>query len=145
MAVAAPAALPAGNYLDLDSLLDDEERSLLRALSVFPAGLNLNGVERLAQHGGLHGDPAAVIARLVDASVAVTETTMRRNRFRLLETVRAFALEDAQARGERDELDRCLVGTVLDILTDLAAGLDRAARCAVRTPAVRAPSGSIHP
>jgi glutaryl-CoA dehydrogenase len=37
LAVTAPAALPAGNYLDLDSLLNDEERLIRDTVRVFVA------------------------------------------------------------------------------------------------------------
>jgi predicted ATPase/DNA-binding SARP family transcriptional activator len=100
-------------------LLQDEERALLRLLAVFPAGTDLRGIELIAARQGLRGDPAAMVAHLVDASVAVADTTGSRTRFRMLETVRAFALGEAEVAGDRDALDDELARSVLALVLEL--------------------------
>jgi hypothetical protein len=99
-------------------LLDEDEQALLRAMAVFPSGLDLGGVERLVA-GGAARDPAATVARLVDASVVTTDTTLGRTRYRLLETIRAFAAEEAAARGELADAEDALVANVLELVREL--------------------------
>jgi predicted ATPase/DNA-binding SARP family transcriptional activator len=101
-------------------LLDSDERALLRAMAVFPGGLDLSGVERLGEHRGIESDPAVMVARLADASVVVADTDQRRTRFRMLETVRAFALDDLDARGERPRAEDHLVAAVLELADELS-------------------------
>jgi predicted ATPase/DNA-binding SARP family transcriptional activator len=101
-------------------LLDSDERALLRAMAVFPGGLDLSGVERLGEHRGIESDAAVMVARLADASVVVADTDQRRTRFRMLETVRAFALDDLGARGERSRAEDHLVAAVLELAAELS-------------------------
>jgi predicted ATPase len=80
-------------------LLTPDEARLLRFLAVFPAGVDLEGAEHVAALAGLRGDPTVALARLVEASMVVAEAGTPQ-RFRLLETVRAFALDELGRRGE---------------------------------------------
>ena len=108
------------------SLAADEAR-LLGALAVFPGGVDLATAEWLAADLGVAGDPAAVVARLVEASMV----TVRRapaphgevTRYRPLETVRAFALDHLDASGDRPAADAALVRWA----TELAAAIERQA------------------
>lgn len=77
-------------------LLDDAGRSMLRGLSVFAGSFDLASVARVT------GAPDTVTAadqlgRLVDSSLVIRATSAGHTRWRLLETVRAFA--DAKTRG----------------------------------------------
>lgn len=81
-------------------LLDPVDRAVLRSLAPFPAGVDLETFEQLSTEAAPTADPVAVLARLVDHSfvVAAHEDLPR---YRLLETIRAFLLDDLDVRGER--------------------------------------------
>jgi predicted ATPase/DNA-binding CsgD family transcriptional regulator len=76
------------------NLLDDVERRVLRRLAVFPRFFDLEAV--LAVCSDEPADRAAVmqaVGRLVDTSLVVTEEQEGKARYRLLETIRAYAAE----------------------------------------------------
>ena len=82
-------------------LLEDDERVLLRRLAVFVGGFELSAVEEVCTGEGLDALEAAdVLARLVEKSLAVAERNGRERRYRLLETVRAYARERLDEAGE---------------------------------------------
>jgi predicted ATPase len=76
-------------------LLEPGERQLLRHLSAFPASFDLDAVE--ASSPGPTGATPDVFGELVDKSLVVRDPTT--GRYRLLETIRAFA------RSRLDEAD----------------------------------------
>lgn len=83
-------------------LLDVEERILLRRLSVFAGGFTLSAVEEVCAAEDL---PALRVLDLLDALVAKSLVVLdaeqaRTSRFRLLETVRAFAARKLDEAGE---------------------------------------------
>jgi hypothetical protein len=81
------------------ALLEQPEQWLLRHLGVFPAGFRLEALEALRPP--LDGpDLTGVLAGLVDKSLLVRE--LDTSSYRLLETIRAFALERLDEAGERD-------------------------------------------
>lgn len=86
-------------------LLNETERSLLRALSVFAGGAALDAIEALATD---RLEPAAVqptLHALIRKSLVRAETLPSgEQRFLLLETIREFALEQMRAYGEADQL-----------------------------------------
>ena len=78
-------------------LCDEDEQQLLRSLSVFLAPFSVDAAEAVAAESG--ADRLRVfdlIARLVDKSLVQTTG----ERYRLLETIRQFALERASERGD---------------------------------------------
>ena len=82
-----------------DELLTPPERALLRRLSVFPA-FTLRAAEEVC--GGDDIEAAQVLeslTALVEKSLVVAEPTGRAGRFRLTETVRAYAAERLAERG----------------------------------------------
>jgi len=84
-------------------LLTLPERALLRRLAVFAGGWTLQAAEAVGAGGDVadgDGDVLDLLSHLVDKSLVATEAGGRR--YRLLETVRAYALErlDASAEGE---------------------------------------------
>jgi predicted ATPase len=88
-------------------LLEEGERALLRALATYPAGADLETVEALASRAVPGTDPLVALRRLVDASlVSPAVSPAASGRYDILETVRAFLLDDAGARGERDGAER---------------------------------------
>ncbi len=84
-------------------LLDEEERSMLRGLSVFAGSFDLAAA---ASVGGAPDDVTAadLLGRLVDHSLVVRATSAGSTRWRLLETVRAFA-EARLGEAERTDLN----------------------------------------
>ncbi|HEX8760937.1 MAG TPA: BTAD domain-containing putative transcriptional regulator [Pseudonocardiaceae bacterium] len=82
-------------------LLTADERRLFAHLSVFVDGVDLATAERVAADLGLPGDPASTLARLVDASM-IEATFDGRTRYRMLQTLRMFALDRLAATGESD-------------------------------------------
>ena len=103
-------------------LLDDDEQTVLRRLGVFVGGFSLDAAETVCADE--HLDPYDVLdllTRLVDKSLVQLDDTT--GRYRLLETVRQYAVDRATAAGELPEIR----GRHLAWCLDLAArwGLDR--------------------
>ncbi|MFD9972524.1 BTAD domain-containing putative transcriptional regulator [Streptomyces sp. NPDC059011] len=82
-------------------LLTADEQRLFRHLAVFPDGVDPDTAERIADDLRLGGDPGAALARLVDASM-IEASFERATRYRMLQTLRAFALDRLAAAGEED-------------------------------------------
>ncbi|TLQ47701.1 AfsR/SARP family transcriptional regulator [Streptomyces marianii] len=82
-------------------LLTPDEQRLFRHLAVFPDGVDPDTAERIADDLGLGGDPGAALARLVDASM-IEASFEGATRYRMLQTLRAFALDRLAAAGEDD-------------------------------------------
>jgi len=91
------------------SLLKPDEQALLRRLSVFVGGFTLELAERLAAAPGSDAPVSAsadwafvdALQALVDRSLVSVDAGLTK-RYRLLETMRAFAIEQAIAAGEID-------------------------------------------
>lgn len=86
-------------------LLAPDERTLLRRLSVFAGGFELEAVEDVCAGDDL--DPSEIadtLARLVEKSLVAVEYGDRRHRYRLLETVRIYARAQLDDAGETTEL-----------------------------------------
>ena len=83
--------------------LDDVERIVFRRLGVFVGPFPLEAAEMVVASSG-DIDPHEVfdvVCRLVDKSLAVAdETAVRQPRYRLLETLRAYAIAQAHTAGE---------------------------------------------
>jgi predicted ATPase/DNA-binding SARP family transcriptional activator/tetratricopeptide (TPR) repeat protein len=90
-------------------LLDDDERRVLRRLSVFNGGATLESAEKV-----LDADVIDVIASLVDKSL-VMATGDTEVRYRLLETVRAYAVERLAEAGEDKRLRDAHAAYFLDL------------------------------
>jgi predicted ATPase/DNA-binding SARP family transcriptional activator len=101
-------------------LLTADERRLLRHLSVFVDGVDLDTAERLAADLGLGTDPGTVLARLVDASMINADFTAG-TRYRMLHTLRAFALDRLVAAGEEEAAARRLVRWAVELAEWFAA------------------------
>jgi non-specific serine/threonine protein kinase len=87
-------------------LLSEEERIAFRRLSVFAGGWTLEAAETVCAGGGIdEGEVMDLLASLVDKSlVLVTEQRDGEARYRLLETVRQYALEKLEESGEAGEV-----------------------------------------
>jgi predicted ATPase/class 3 adenylate cyclase len=120
-------------------LLDEPEQRLVERLAVFPNGFEIDAAQHVAGTLGI-GTLAAIehVASLVQKSMVVAEpfgegpaTTVRH---RMLETVRAFALERLDERGERLAALRALAEWVA-MITDLP--WDEPCSAAVERNAIR--------
>ena len=89
-------------------LLPPDRRRLFRHLAVFPDGVDLTTAERVADEVGVDDDPVAALGHLVDASMLDADLD-NEARYRMLETVRAFALERLDASSERDAAETRLL------------------------------------
>ena len=83
-------------------LLDADEQRMFQWLAVFPNGFELDAALHVAGAMGI-AEPAATehVASLEHKSMLTPEPHARGVRHRMLETMRAFALEQLDARGER--------------------------------------------
>jgi non-specific serine/threonine protein kinase len=80
------------------ALLDEAEAGMFRRLAVFAGSFSLDAVEALWPQDGLD-----LLAALVDKSLVVMESTGSEARYRLLETLRQYALERLVAANEEAE------------------------------------------
>ncbi len=83
-------------------LLDSAERTILRRLSVFSGGATPESAEQVCSLGAPQRGVVDLIASLVDKSL-VTATGEREVRYRLLETVRAYAADRLEEAGEAEQ------------------------------------------
>jgi predicted ATPase/class 3 adenylate cyclase/DNA-binding CsgD family transcriptional regulator len=106
-------------------LLSESERILFRRLAVFLGGFDLEAAHAVGATGALDRDQVLEhLTMLVDKSLAMAETHGLRMRYRLLETVRAYALEKLGESGE----ENAVRARHRDHYTSLAAELDAPAR-----------------
>jgi non-specific serine/threonine protein kinase len=88
-------------------LLDDDRRILLHRMSVFRGGATLDAVESICAEG----EDARIgmldaLASLVDRSLVVVREQNGEARYRLLETVRQYAVERLGVSGGEDDIRR---------------------------------------
>ncbi|GIH90394.1 BTAD domain-containing putative transcriptional regulator [Planobispora siamensis] len=88
-------------------LLEEDERTLARRLTVFAAGATLEAAERVC---GVD-DTDGVLASLVDKSLVERAG----DRYRMLETIRAFCAERLAEAGERERMRRAHFAFFLDL------------------------------
>jgi predicted ATPase/DNA-binding winged helix-turn-helix (wHTH) protein len=84
-------------------LLPDWERHLLRHLAVFPSGFTLEAATAIVSDVSSAGSTVEGIANLVAKSLVTLDGAMPSSRWRLLETIRAYALEKLAKAGEADQ------------------------------------------
>ena len=85
------------------ALLTEPERVLFRRLAVFLGGFDLDAAQAVAGGGEVQRYQVLdQLSLLVDKSLVVAEDSRGRTRYRLLETVRQYALEKLGESGEAD-------------------------------------------
>jgi predicted ATPase/DNA-binding CsgD family transcriptional regulator/DNA-binding XRE family transcriptional regulator len=101
-------------------LLEEPERRVFRALSVFPAGFTLEAAEAAAGPGA-----RPVVLHLVDCSLLVPPQAGvdGRSRYAMLETLRAYGAALPAEAGEQDGAAAALAGYALRVAEEAAAGL----------------------
>lgn len=101
------------------ALLTENERLLFRRLAVFPGSFDLDAARAIAGGDIEFYQVLDQLTLLVDKSLVVVEDSRGRTRYRLLETVREYALEKLDESGETD-----LPARHCDYYQTLAATLD---------------------
>jgi predicted ATPase/class 3 adenylate cyclase/DNA-binding CsgD family transcriptional regulator len=103
------------------ALLTEPERALLRRLAVFLGGFDIDAAQAVAGSGDVQRYQVLdQLTLLVDKSLVVADDSGGRTRYRLLETVRQYALEKLGESGEADAVR----ARHRDHYTSLAAPLD---------------------
>jgi predicted ATPase len=103
------------------TLLTEPERVLFRRLAVFLGGFDLEAAQAVAGGGDVERYQVLdQLTLLVDKSLVVADDSGQRTRYRLLETVRRYALEKLGESGEADVVR----ARHRDYYTSLAALLD---------------------
>ena len=86
-------------------LLGDDERTMLQRLSVFAGGFTLDAAEAVAAGGAIEAlQVLDLLTALVDKSLVVADDEPSRVRYRLLETIRQFALTRLASSGEAEAI-----------------------------------------
>ena len=82
-------------------LLSESERVMMRRLSIFAGGASLDAAEAVCANNGIdQQDVLDLLSGLVNKSLLLADTSRVETRFRLLETVRQFGLEQLRDAGE---------------------------------------------
>jgi predicted ATPase/DNA-binding winged helix-turn-helix (wHTH) protein len=105
-------------------LLSEGERRLLCRVAMFPAGFTLEAavaVDPQRQSASVLEDVANLVAKSL-LSLASSSTT---GRWRLLETIRAYALEKLAEKGEADDVARLSAGYFRDLFRSPPLGSSR--------------------
>ncbi|HEY0470091.1 MAG TPA: BTAD domain-containing putative transcriptional regulator, partial [Kribbella sp.] len=114
-------------------LLSEDEQVLLRRLAVFAGSFLLVSAEQVCADERLPiHDVLDCLGRVVDKSLLQVERSGSHSRYRLLETIRQFALERLVEAGEVEQLDAAHCRHFLQVARD--HDLERAAGVVVERP-----------
>ena len=104
-------------------LLGDDQQQMLRVLSVFPAGITLDGAEWLGSELRLASDPLDVLTQLVEASLLTRRDTKSGSRYRQLETMRTFGIEQLELTEESEHAADLAVKWSLHLVATVPDGM----------------------
>jgi predicted ATPase len=103
-------------------LLAEPERRLLCRLAVFPAGFTLDGAVAVTSDTGATGSSVADgVSNLVSKSFVTLDGSAPDGRWRLLETIRAYALEKLTESGESEHAGRRHAEFFRDLIATIAS------------------------
>jgi predicted ATPase/DNA-binding winged helix-turn-helix (wHTH) protein len=102
-------------------LLPESEQGLLRHLAVFPAGFTLEAATTVMSDTGTPAVEEGV-ANLVAKSLVTLDRSVPVDRWRLLETIRAYALEKLAESGEAERAARRHAAFYRDLVASAAPG-----------------------
>ena len=104
-------------------LLTELERSLLHRLGIFAGGFTLEAATAVMSDTGLTASMVAEeIASLASKSLVSLDASVPSGRWRLLETIRAYALEKLAESGEAEQVARRHAEFFRDLLAPAMAG-----------------------
>ncbi len=115
-------------------MLGDSERALMRRLSVFAAGATLEAAELVLPDSDAgvallrRQEVAELVDSLVARSLVVADLDHRPVRYRMLESIRAFAGEDLDDSGEREAVERRLDDWTIELARACGAARATAAQ-----------------
>ena len=101
-------------------LLPPEEQRLLRHLAVFPAGFTLGAAEAVGTAAGIAAPVVVGISSLTAKSLLDRDGSAAITRWRLLETTRAYALEELTAKNEHPAAARRHAEYFRDLIAPVA-------------------------
>jgi len=102
-------------------LLSDAEKTLLRRLAIFVGGFTLDAATVVVNDTELVPSKVADgVASLVTKSLLIFDDTIPSGRWRLLETIRAYALDKLVESGEVKQVARCHAEFFRDLLDSLS-------------------------
>ena len=88
-------------------LLSDQERAVLRRISVFRGGFTLESAEEVSSGGDVNqGTVLDALGHLVEQSLVTVDRAGAHTRYGLLETIRQYALERLRAEDEAETVRR---------------------------------------
>jgi hypothetical protein len=91
------------------NLLSEPERFLMRRMSVFRGGISFEAAHAMAGNGLAQSTIPDLLSSLVEKSLLSSMLSDTATRFSMLETVRAFALQELTASGDLAEASRAQV------------------------------------
>jgi predicted ATPase/class 3 adenylate cyclase len=105
-------------------LLEGPDQRVFARFAVFAGGATLDAIERVVFDTGDEADPLDAITSLVDKSLIRQESELDGEpRFRMLSTIREFAMEKLGERGEADEMGDRHAAWILSLVEEGAAGI----------------------
>lgn len=107
------------------NLLGEKEQVLLRRLTVFGGGWKLEAAEAVCAGEGLEDyEVIDFLQQLVNKSLVMVEVQVEENRYRLLETIREYAMNQLQGAGELELAYNRYLNFFLSLAQQAEANLD---------------------